>query len=400
MTQSINLTGWNEVNLADIAKIYDGTHQTPTYVNDGVPFYSVEHVTANDFSNTKYITEDVYESESKRVKIEKGDILMTRIGDVGTVKYIDWNAKASFYVSLALIKCANTVNSKFLTYNISSSAFQGELQKRTLRVAFPNKINLGDIGKCLTLLPPYLEQTRIVAVLETWDKAIEKLTQKIKVKKSIKKGLMQKLLTGQVRLPGFSTPWTRTKLGKITKSISKRNSKLQVERVLSVTNTKGFVLPAEQFSKTVASKDLSNYKIVEKENYAYNPSRINVGSIARLQRFDNGVLSPMYVIFSLEQTQVNTDFFYDWLFIDRTKASIKNAASGSVRESVDYKSFASIEIKMPKIEEQTAIANILTTADKEIVGIEKKLALLEEQKKFLLNNLITGKIRTPEAMKC
>ena len=67
---------WEEKRLGDISKIYDGTHQTPTYVEKGIPFYSVEHVTANQFTITKYISEDVFEKENSRVRLEKGDILM------------------------------------------------------------------------------------------------------------------------------------------------------------------------------------------------------------------------------------------------------------------------------------------------------------------------------------
>ena len=95
---------WSRINLRDIARIYDGTHQTPNYVESGVPFYSVEHVTSGNFDDTKLISEEVFAAESRRVVVEKGDILMTRIGDVGNAKYIDWNVRASFYVSLALLK--------------------------------------------------------------------------------------------------------------------------------------------------------------------------------------------------------------------------------------------------------------------------------------------------------
>ena len=77
---------WEFKRLGDVAEIYDGTHQTPKYVKSGIPFYSVEQVTSNDFNNTKFISEDVYMIESKRIVIEKGDILMTRIGDIGTLR--------------------------------------------------------------------------------------------------------------------------------------------------------------------------------------------------------------------------------------------------------------------------------------------------------------------------
>ena len=86
----------------------------------------------------------------------------------------------------------------------------------------------------------------------------------------------------------------RAQLSDIISEVSKRNRENNVDRVLSVTNHSGFVLPEDQFERRVASADVSNYKIVESGQYAYNPSRINVGSIARLDDWDNGILSPMY----------------------------------------------------------------------------------------------------------
>jgi type I restriction enzyme S subunit len=164
---------WKSTQLKNITQIFDGTHQTPKYVKKGVPFYSVENVTANNFSVTKYISEEVFTKENNRVKIEKGDILMTRIGDIGTVKYIDWNVKASFYVSLALIKNNNNYHSKYLAQYISSEKFQNELWNRTIHVAFPKKINLGEIGECLLKIPCIEEQIKIANFLSSIQEKIE-----------------------------------------------------------------------------------------------------------------------------------------------------------------------------------------------------------------------------------
>lgn len=254
------------------------------------------------------------------------------------------------------------------------------------------------VSKVILPLPPLPEQNRIVAVLETWDKAIEKLKKKIELKKQIKKGLMQQLLTGKKRLPGFKGEWDSFKLGELVDGVSERNRKLKVSRVLSVTNKEGFVLPESQFSRVVASEDLSNYKVISKGDFAYNPSRINVGSIARLDSFDTGILSPMYVAFRPNQ-KINSDYLHQWLFTKEANSKIRSYASGSVRESVDFRGFCSIKLSIPQVPEQAAISGILAMADKEIDQLEQKLSLLQGQKKYLLNNLITGAIRTPEKMK-
>jgi|SRR5690625_338845 len=192
---------WKKMIVNELADVYDGTHQTPNYVDEGIPFYSVEHLTADNFENTKFISNEVFQKENKRVKLEKGDVLMTRIGDIGTSKYVDWKVNASFYVTLVVFKKKiKDIDFRFFHYFISSDFFQKELYRNTLHVAFPKKINLGDIRLCNVLLPPSEEQTAIAQVLTTADREIELLEQKLEAMKEQKKGLMQVLLTGEKRL--------------------------------------------------------------------------------------------------------------------------------------------------------------------------------------------------------
>jgi type I restriction enzyme S subunit len=184
---------WEEKRLSKFLKYYDGTHQTPKYVEKGVPFYSVEHITRNQFSKTKFITEEVFEKENKRVMLEKGDILMTRIGDIGTARLIDWDVRASFYVSLALLKQNPSFDSTYLNQYISSVPFQKELWAKTIHVAFPKKINLGEIGNCKAQLPCIEEQQKIATYLSGIDTKIEAVTNQITQTQTFKKGLLQQL---------------------------------------------------------------------------------------------------------------------------------------------------------------------------------------------------------------
>lgn len=192
---------WVEKKLGEISSIYDGTHQTPHYVGNGVPFFSVENVTANDFVNTKYISEKEHELLSSKVKIEQGDVLMTRIGSIGKCKYIDWKPKASFYVSLALIKCGDSVDSKFISYYSNSKQFKNEIELRSLFMAIPQKINLGPISEIIMIIPPSQEeQSAIASVLSSMDDEISALESKKAKYEHIKQGMMQQLLTGKIRL--------------------------------------------------------------------------------------------------------------------------------------------------------------------------------------------------------
>lgn len=128
---------WKRFKIKDVAKIYDGTHQTPHYKEQGIMFLSVENI--KDLESTKYISEDDFKKEFK-VYPQKGDVLMTRIGDIGTANIVKSNQRMAYYVSLALFKTYK-IEAAFLLASISSDFVQKELWKRTLHIAFPKKIN-------------------------------------------------------------------------------------------------------------------------------------------------------------------------------------------------------------------------------------------------------------------
>lgn len=137
---------WEVKKLGELCSfIGDGTHYTPKYVDNGVPFYSVENVVANNFSDVKHITIEEHKSLIKRCKPETGDILMTRIGTLGITKLIDWDIDASIYVSLALLKPNSAIESSYLYSYTKSDQFVEDVKKRALTNASPQKINMGEI---------------------------------------------------------------------------------------------------------------------------------------------------------------------------------------------------------------------------------------------------------------
>ena len=198
---------WELKTLGEIATIKDGTHQTPKYVASGVPFYSVEHVTSGDFNNTKFISIEEHRFLSQSFKIEKGDILMTRIGSIGDCKLIDWDVEASFYVSLALLKIRSDASSAFIAHYSNSRAFKEEVQLHSLPSAVPKKINLGPISNVAIKIPPTLEeQVAIATVLTDMDADISAFEQRRNKTKDIKQAMMQELLTGKTRLVELGEP--------------------------------------------------------------------------------------------------------------------------------------------------------------------------------------------------
>lgn len=192
---------WVEESLGHVAEIRDGTHQTPKYVEDGVPFFSVENVTSGDFTNTKFISKAEHRLLTRSFKIEKGDILMTRIGSIGDCKLIDWNVDASFYVSLALLKIRKEYSAAFICYYSETASFKKEVELNSLQSAIPKKINLGQISNIRMKLPPSLDQQiSIAAVLSDADAEIAALEAKLAKTRHLKLGMMQELLTGRIRL--------------------------------------------------------------------------------------------------------------------------------------------------------------------------------------------------------
>jgi type I restriction enzyme, S subunit len=191
---------WEVTRLGDIAEIRDGTHQTPDYVESGIPFYSVENVTSGDFSNTKFISEKEHCFLTRSFKIEKGDILMTRIGSIGDCKLVDWEVDASFYVSLALLKVKTRYSAAYIAHYSNSVNFKKEVELHSLQSAIPKKINLGQISNLKIELPALPEQTAIAEVLSDMDAEIAALEWRRDKTRALKQGMMQELLTGRTRL--------------------------------------------------------------------------------------------------------------------------------------------------------------------------------------------------------
>ncbi len=209
------------------------------------------------------------------------------------------------------------------------------------------------------MFPSTEEQKAIANCLSTWDKEIEKPTALIAQKELSKKALMQQLLSGKKRLKGFSEHNDFHIIGHFIKEVSERNKDLKVTRVLSVTNSRGFINQSEQFDRVVASEDASNYKIVRKGQFAYNPSRVNVDSLDLLKNFEEGILSPMYVVFEAIPTKLNSDFLYHHLKSFWFSGHISMFVQGSVRDSLAFDGLSGMKFFIPSIEEQTAIANVL-----------------------------------------
>ena len=181
---------WEQRKLEDVVEVYDGIHQTPDYKDSGIMFLSVENI--GTLKSEKFISEEAFKKEYK-VYPQKGDILMTRIGDVGTPNVVETAEKLAFYVSLALLKPSN-IDSHFLCNSILSPLFKKGLKDRTLVTAIPQKINKDEIGKVDIVLPnSTVEQQKIGTFFHNLDNLITLHQRKVEKLQYIKKSCLEKM---------------------------------------------------------------------------------------------------------------------------------------------------------------------------------------------------------------
>jgi len=309
------------------------------------------------------------------------------------------------------------ISSKFLIKQLHSQNFRRTI-KSFLNGGIQKFIGLGDLRKLPFILPPLPEQKRIVEVLETWDSYLEKLEKKIEIKKKIKKGLLQQLLTGKKRLPGFNSKWRETNVGEIFKYI--KTYAFSREKLLKrglLSNGIGNIHYGDIHSSYKATSiDISKVIVPQIKNIDFIPKSNDflidgdivmadasedfdgVGVAITLHGLKNKrVLGGLHT-FVLRDTKSKTAQYYrQYIFCNqKVKFQLKKIATGVSVLGLSKSNLNKINIQLPKKEEQTAIAKILTTADEEIEILEKQKEKIKAQKKYLLNNLITGRIRLPE----
>lgn len=213
-TNGKDYPAWEQRKLNEIASIYDGTHQTPRYTSNGIPFLSVENITT--LQSSKFISEKDFLRDFP-VYPKKGDVLLTRIGDVGTANVYERNQKVAFYVSLALLKLRET-DPYFVNASFRSNSTRKEVWKRTLHIAFPKKINKNEIGKVNIQIPSLAEQRKIGIFFYSLDRLITLHQRKLEALKKLKRTLLQKMfpkkghLKPELRFFGFTNDWEQREL--------------------------------------------------------------------------------------------------------------------------------------------------------------------------------------------
>ena len=240
-------------------------------------------------------------------------------------------------------------------------------------------ISKNDICKLNVRIPSKIEQEKISKFLILLDKKIELQKRKVDALKIYKKGLIQKLYDQKYN--------NKIKMKNIIKQKSIRNTNNEIKDIYSVNNKDGFVLQSDQFKdRIVASEDTTNYKIVKKDYFAYNPARINVGSIARMKHEKIRIISPMYICFECKNN-VLPEYLEYFFETDIFTYEMKKRLEGSVRMCLSYESMLNIPINLPDIIQQERISKVLNEVDKRINCEEIKYDYQQKLKDGLLQKM-------------
>ena len=332
------------------------------------------------------------ETAEESQEIQKGDILFTGSGetleDIGkAIVYLD-DEKGYAGGDIIIFKNSEPINSLWLSYFLNSSTANSQKNKMGQGHSVVH-IYSSQLEKLKILFPPLPEQQKIAEILSLWDEAIEKETQLIAQLETRKRGLMQQLLTGKKRLKGFSGEWKKVAAGSLFKNVSVKG--FDDEELLSATQDKG-ILPRKMLETkvTMPSKDTNTFKLVETGDFVISLRSFQGGIEYSYYR---GIVSPAYTV--LKSKSKIVDVFYKYYFKSYDFIGHLAIAVIGIRDGkqISYEDFCFVKIPSPSIEEQTSIANILSSAEKDIDISNQKLSRLKEQKKGLMQQLLTGKKR-------
>ena len=198
--------------------------------------------------------------------------------------------------------------------------------------------------------------------------------------------------------PKLPEGWKWVRLGEVVEESKERNTRSLVKTVLTISNQYGFVDQSDFFGRLLSSKDTQKYKVVSTNYFAYNPARINVGSIALNEIPESGILSPMYVVFKIKYSLM-PKFFKFYTLTDRFKNQVLNGLAGSVRECLSFSSLITFAFPLPPLSEQQRIAAILSQIDEVIEKETQYRDKLKRLKAGLMQDLLTGKVRVNKLIK-
>jgi type I restriction enzyme S subunit len=386
---------WRKKKLENVCSFFSGGTPTSTkkeYYTGNIAFIGSGNIF--DSSVEKYISEKAFKNSSAKI-VGVGDILYALYGaNSGDV------AISKLYGAInQAILCIRTEEEKKFLYQVLTH--KKESIVRTYLQGGQGNLSAKIVKKIKIRFPKKEEQQKIANFLSAIDKRIQTLVKKKTLLEQYKKGVMQKIFKQELRFKddtstslstsdGKAYPeWEEKKLGKLTYKVGKKNKENISYPIYSINNQEGFRPQSEQFEGLDSNDrgyDISLYKIVNKETFAYNPARINVGSIGYSFELNEVIISSLYVCF---KTNKELEDLYLLAYLDTNKfnKNILRYEEGGVRQYLFYENFSQIKIPLPSNAEQTKIANFLSAIDISVELVTKKIEHTKTFKKGLLQQM-------------
>ena len=384
---------WEQRKLGEVVGVYDGVHQTPHYTDNGVMFLSVENITT--LTSKKFISEEAFEKDYK-VYPQQGDVLMTRIGDVGTPNVVETTEKLAFYVSLALLK-PNDIDSYFLCNAIQSPLFQKGLKDRTLVTAIPQKINKDEIGKIDILIPDsQAEQVQIGNFFRQLDNLITLHQRKYNKLLNVKKSMLEKMFPKngsnipEIRFKGFTDPWEQRKLSDVAdvrdgthaspKYISEGHPLVTSKNVKD-----GFV----NYDDIQYISDEDFDEINKRSKVDVNDVLMGmigtIGNIALIRKEPDFAIKNVALI--KDTKKINYLYLYHFLQSNSTTKQLTNSMDGGTQKFIALGNIRNLDIDIPSDEEQAKLGKYFDNLDHLITLHQRELEKLQNIKKSMLEKM-------------
>lgn len=385
---------WEIKKLGDLLEFKNGINATKEQYGSGYKFINVLDILNNEFITHDIIIGSVQVNEEiiNKFPVNYGDILFQRSSEtreeVGTTSvYLDKDKTATFGGFVIRGKKIGEYEPVFLNKSLKTDLIRNQI---TSKSGGSTRYNVGqEILASVTLpFPSLTEQTKIASFLSLIDYRIQTQNKIIGQLETLIKSVCQKLFTQKVRFKEFTNEWEVKILQEVLIKNSTKNKNQKYSTVQSVSNKYGLINQEEMFQdRRVASNDTSNYYIIKKGYFAYNPSRINVGSLAYKKDEKISVISPLYISFKANNDFLKDEFIWYWFKTIEFIKQMNNSFEGSVRNTLSYENLIKMNISVPRLEEQTKIADFLSKISDKIETEKTILEQLEIQKKYLLQQM-------------
>ena len=321
--------------------------------------------------------------------------------NVGSIGYYEGTENVIVSSLYEVFQTADYVDDRFLWHWFKSDIFPKwieRLQEGSVRLYF----YYDKLCECKMLMPSLPEQRKIATTLDEIDNLITLHQRKLEKAKSFKSGMLQKMfprdgeLVPEIRFPGFTDAWEQRKLGDLCERVFRKNKNNESDLPLTIASQFGLIDQRDFFNKVVAAKDMSNYYLLKKGEFAYNKSYSNgfdYGSIKRLNAYEQGCLSTLYICFSLASDEVESDYLECYFDTLRWYDDVSQICSEGARNhgllNVDTKAFfEDVSIVMPANKrEQQLISAFLNNLDNLITLHQRKLEKLNTYKNGLLQQM-------------